>query len=356
MVRLPIWRVAAAALGVLVASGAPVRAQVKVPAGEPFVHDVRPGPGVTTARRLSDYLPSLAKTPGDSDVFVLQGAEPGATVFVAGGTHANEIAGIMAATVLVEHVRVRQGRLIVLPHANNSAATWSDPQRPGPEWFAIGTASGERRFKFGARLTKPDDQGAPDPAKYHHPASKELLDGVEARNLDRAHPGRADGTLTEQMAYAIVQLLKTEAVDIALDLHEAGPESRLAWMIVANPKNIEAGAVAVLALEAAGVDMKLEPSSETFRGLSHREWGDATNAKSFLVETPSPSMVAAARTVDPVNDSKLPLARRVAVHLATVSALVDACNEDASSSRKFRLLDMPGLEEMTKAGVGVFLR
>ena len=107
-------RIAAAALLALVASGAPTAAQVKVPAGDPFAHDVRPGPGVTATKKLSDYLPSLAKTPGDSDVFVLQGSEPGATVFVAGGTHANEIAGIMAATVLVERVRVRQGRLIVV--------------------------------------------------------------------------------------------------------------------------------------------------------------------------------------------------------------------------------------------------
>lgn len=356
MFRRPTLRIAVTALGVLLEAAAPGFAQVKIPAGDPFVHDIRPGPGVTGTKKLSDYLPSLARTPGDSDVFVLQGAEPGATVFVAGGTHANEIAGIMAATVLVERARIRQGRLIVVPHANNSAVTWSDPKRPGPEWFTVRTASGERRFKFGARLTKPEHQGAPDPEKYRHPASTELLDGAEARNLDRSYPGRADGTLTERVAYAIVQLLKTEDVDIAIDLHEAGPESRLAWMIVANPKNIEAGAAAVLALEAAGVDMKLEPSSETFRGLSHREWGDATRARSFLFETPSPSMVEAGRTVDPVNDAKLPLARRVAVHLASVVAVVDASIEDAAPSKKVKIDDVPGLQEMTAAGPGAFLK
>jgi len=356
MVRTTTSLIAAAALLSLTASAAPAAEQVQVPAGVPFAHDVRPGPGVTATKRLSDYLPSLAKTPGDSDVFVLQGSEPGATVFVAGGTHANEIAGITAATVLVERVRVRRGRLIVLPHANNSAVTWTDPKRPGPDWFTIATASGERRFKFGARLTRPEHQGAPDPEKHRHPASSELLDGTESRNLDRAYPGRADGTLTERIAFAIVQLLKAEEVDVAVDLHEAGPGSRLAWMIVANPKNIEAGAVAVLALEAAGVDMKLEPSSETFRGLSHREWGDATKARSFLFETPSPSMVEAARSVDPVNDPKLPLARRVAVHLASLAAVVDACVEDAPPSKKFSIVDLPGLQEMTRAGVGAFLK
>jgi predicted deacylase len=319
-------------------------------------HDIRPGPGVSATRKLSAYLPALATTPGDTDVYVMDGKEPGATVFVAGGTHGNEIAGIMAATVLVERARVQKGRLIVVPHANNSAITWTDPKRPGPEWIVLKTPSGERRFKSGARLTKPEHQGESDPEKYHHPASAEVLEGAEARNLDRAHPGRADGNLTQRIAFGMLQLLKAEGVDLAFDFHEAGPDSRLAWMIVANPKNVEVGALAVLTLEAAGVTMKLEPSSETFRGLSHREWGDATKAQSFLFETPSPTMADKTQGVDTVNDPKLPLARRVAVHLASFAAVVDAYNEGAAPARRAAILDVPGLDEMTKAGVGAFLK
>ena len=108
-----------------------------------------------------------------------------------------------------------------------------------------------------------------------------------------------------RIAFGIMQVLKVEQAAVAFDFHEAGPESRLAWMVVGNPKNLEIADAAVLDLEAQGLAMKLEPSSETFRGLSHREWGDATKARSFLFETPSPSMVEAARTVDPVNDPKL---------------------------------------------------
>jgi len=37
----------------------------------------------------------------------------------------------MAAIVLVERARVQQGRLIVVPHANNSAITDADPEAPG---------------------------------------------------------------------------------------------------------------------------------------------------------------------------------------------------------------------------------
>ncbi len=103
---------------------------------------------------------------------------------------------------------------------------WPEPKRPGPEWIVIKTPSGERRFKFGARLTKPEHQGAPDPEKYHHPASTEMLDGAEARNLDRAHPGKADGTLTERISYAIVQLLKFDpgsGACTARESEEGGP-------------------------------------------------------------------------------------------------------------------------------------
>ena len=343
----------AAVFGILTADA---WAQVQVPAGRPFEHDVRPGPGVTARKKLSAYLPSLANTPGDTEVYVLEGQEPGATVFVAGGTHANEIAGIIAAVVLVERARVQKGRLIVIPHANNSAVTWADPKRPGPDYIRLQTASGERRFKYGARLTRPEHQGEKDPSKYHHPESSEQLDGTEARNLDRAHPGRADGNLTQRIASAMLQLLKTEGADLAVDFHEAGPGSRLAWMIVANPKNVEVGAMAVLTLEAAGVSMKLEPSSETFRGLSHREWGDATKAQSFLFETPSPTMADNTKGVDTVNDRDLPLARRVAVQLASFAAVVDGYNEVAATSKKAAILDVPSLEDVTKAGVGAFLR
>jgi predicted deacylase len=355
MIRPAIGRLAVPAI-LVAAVLAPAGAQVTVPAGAPFEHDIRRGPGVSAVKRLSAYLPGLANTPGDTDVYVLDGSEPGGTVFVAGGTHANEIAGVMAATVLVERARVRTGRLIVVPHANNSAVTWADPKRPGPEWITLATPSGDRRFRYGSRLTKPSDQGAPDPPKYRHPASTEELDGAEARNLDRAHPGRADGNLTERIAWALTQVIRTEGVDLAVDFHEAGPESRLAWMIVANPKNIETAAVAVLALEAAGVEMKLEPSSETFRGLSHREWGDATKAQAFLFETPSPTMVDVTKGVDTVNDAKLPLARRVAVQLASFRAVLDAYDDGAAPPRVVKVLDVPSLEAMTRSGVGAFLK
>ena len=333
-----------------------VAAQVAAPHPSPTTHDIRPGPAVTATRLLSEWAPSLAGTPGDTKVYILDGREPGATVFVAGGTHGNELAGIVAAVVLVEHARVEKGRLIVVPHANNSAIADVDPERPGPEFVVVRTPGGERRFRYGSRRTKAADQGAPDPGKYVHPKSKEEADGTEARNLNRLYPGVADGTLTERIAFGIMRLIQRENVAVAFDLHEAAPESRLAWMMVANPKNIDTAAAAVLDLEGRGLSMKLENSSTTFRGLSHREWGDESPAQAFLFETPSPSMVKDAKAIDFVNDPRLPLSRRVGGHLASFVAVLAAYNASAPPGAGFSIVDVPGLAETEKAGVGAFLR
>jgi predicted deacylase len=334
----------------LLAGGTPVRVTA------PVSHDIRPGPGVTAERMLSAYLPALVSTPGDTQVYVLEGAQPGGTAVVVGGTHGNEIAGIMAATVLVERVRVAAGRLIVIPHANNSAVACADPQRPGPEWITIETASGARRFKYGARRTCLADQGAPDPPKYKHPASSEELDGNEVRNLDRAYPGDPAGPLTQRIAAAIMRVLKDERADLAFDLHEAGPESRLAWMIVANPKNIDMGALAVLALEEQGLSMKLEPSSETFRGLSHREWGDGTGARAFLVETPNPGQVDQPAAADVVAHPGFPLTKRVGAQLATLGAVIAVFNGEAGQGARIELRDLPSLADLTRDGLGKYLK
>jgi hypothetical protein len=42
------------------------------------------GPGVTSSRLLSAWLPDIAGTPGDTPVFELAGESPGSTVVVLG--------------------------------------------------------------------------------------------------------------------------------------------------------------------------------------------------------------------------------------------------------------------------------
>jgi len=329
-------------------------AKVRIPSTPPAVHDVRPGPGVKT-RMLSDYIPALARTPGDTAVYVLEGQEPGGTVFVAGGTHANEIAGSMAAIVLVEQAKVRRGRLVVIPYANNSASTYPDPRRPGgPKAYDITTSSGTRTFAIGARLTRPEHQGEPDPPGEQAPSPEYAADNL-SRNLDRQYPGKPDGNLTQRVAYAIVSLLRKERVDLAFDLHEAPPGSRLAMMVVANPKNSGLAAEALLALEAKGLKMKLEESSADFKGLSHREWGDATPAKAFLFETANPAFLKE-KPGDPVSDPEWPLAKRAGIHIETLLMIIDAYNSGVPVTKQVELLDLPSLEELEKFGLGHFLR
>jgi len=69
-------------LGAIALLASPSLAQVTVPAGAAREHDIRPGPGVTATKMLSDWAPALKSTPGDTPVYVLEGKEPGATVFV----------------------------------------------------------------------------------------------------------------------------------------------------------------------------------------------------------------------------------------------------------------------------------
>jgi predicted deacylase len=346
-------RAAVPGIAVLV-GGVAVLAQVSIPRVAPAIHDIRPGGGWAT-RALSDYDASLAGTAGDTPVFVFEGLRPGGTVFVAGGTHGNEPAGYMATTLLVERARVETGRLIVVPRANNSAASWVDPKWTGLPSFSFTTPSGVRTFKFGARLTKPEHQGEPDPPRKDAAGAAVPGPDVEARNLDRAYPGNPTGNLTQRVAAAIVSLIKREQVDLAFDLHEAGVDSRLAMMIVANPKNIDLGAAAVLSLEGKGLDMKLEASSSTFRGLSHREWGDATQAKAFLFETPNPA--SDAKTAgDLVNHPTWPLSKRVGIHLTTMAAVIDAYNADAPPSRQVTLAGVPDVASLTRSGLNAFLR
>lgn len=60
------------------------QAPFSLPRGEEVTHDIRPGPGVTARVSLSDYEPTLAGTPGQTPIFVLDSGKPGATVLVVG--------------------------------------------------------------------------------------------------------------------------------------------------------------------------------------------------------------------------------------------------------------------------------
>ncbi|WP_232503708.1 M14 family metallopeptidase [Thermotoga profunda] len=294
----------------------------------PLFHDVRPGYGVTQIKWLSDYHPSLRGTWGDTRIYILEGEEPGANVLLLSGTHTNEIAGIFTSLVFIEKSLVKKGRLFVVPWANNSAATWGSVSYDKPEetmtspaYINFVTLSGPRNVVVGSRRTNPFHQET-DPATYTHLSGLEFP-GYEARNLDRVHPGRADGTLTEQISFALFELVRKEKIDMVVDLHEAGTSSRLANMLICNPKNLDMGAMVVLDLEFEGFQIKLEQSSEEFRGLSHREFGDHTDALAFLIETPNPSQDTNAKSAYTLDHPEFPLWKRVYTHFRTFLMLCE---------------------------------
>ena len=324
----------------------------------PTSHDIRPGYGVTELRWLSDYLPALAGTPGDSPVYVMEGEKEGGSLLLLGGTHPNEIAGVMAAILCVERGEVTIGRMFVVPHANNSAARHNNgTYNPNsPQGIDLITASGEtRHFLYGDRYTQIEDQG-PDPEVFVHEPSGLEFDGKEARNLNRNHPGKANGTLTQQISYALFQLVDQESVNVVIDMHESSITSRLANMIVAHPGALDIGAMAVLDLEMVGINMKLEISQEEFHGLSHREFGDYTKAYAFLLETPNPGQERSIEYPDVVSDPQAPLSHRVRTQLRTVMAILESYTLMATPDQAIGIEFPFQVDELEGANLGEFLR
>jgi hypothetical protein len=337
---------------------------------------IAPGPGVTAQWRLSRFHPALARTAGDTDVFVFDGARPGGTVLVLGGTHGDEPAGYLAAVVLVERARISAGRLIVIPRANASGFTHNVAQEGHPQRFTIGTPRGPRSFTYGARATNPVDQW-PDPQVYRLARSGQTLAGTETRNLNRAYPGRADGSLTQQIAYAITQLITREHVSLALDLHEASPEYPVVNTIVAHQRAMELAAMANMRMQGLGIEIGIEASPEALGGLSHREWGDGTRAFAALMETTDPAQgrlrgrtdsalvvsgrdrfyEAAARRHRlsvPFGAEGWPISIRVARHVAGVMEFIGALGE-LDPALALDVTGVPDYQSIVSRGLGAFL-
>jgi len=239
-------------------------------------------------RMLSDWFQGIGNTPADTPVFIQEGQEPGGTVLILGGTHPNEPAGYIAAVLFLERAQVQKGRLIVIPFANNTAFTHNSPQEGYPQYIRFLLPDGlVRTFRYGSRDTNPVYQW-PDPDIYVHEPSGQRLAGSEMRNLNRAYPGQPNGVITQRIAFAILELIRKEDIDLAFDLHEASPEYPVVNAIVAHEKGLELGAMAAMDLEGRGIPFRLEPSPRNLRGLSHREWGDHTDVMAILMETGNP--------------------------------------------------------------------
>ncbi len=330
--------------------------------------DIRPGKGVTHQKMLSDYYPPFKNTNFDTPIFFLQGEKPGITGLAIGGTHPNELAGQVAALVMVEKGEVRVGRLIVIPYANRSALSVKDTQYGVAPLHEILTKTGIRYLPYGDRRTDIKDQQQDDPRVYTNPGGYTLKNGKEARNLNRAYPGKVDGTPTEQLAYAIIKMIEAESIEFCVDFHEARtldehktdktdngyPSRRLAYTLVSNPKATELAAISLLDMEEdTGVTMKLEESNTRYRGLSHLEIGNATNCLSFLTESPNPGQDKWREDADVINDMKYPLVHRVGIHLRVFINLANVISEEFG--KPFTVKGIPEYEALLKGDIGMFL-
>jgi predicted deacylase len=339
---------------------------------EPIV----PGAGVTERHMLSERQPNIKGTAGDTPYYVFDSGKPGPTLMVLGGTHPPEIAGMMAAVVLIENVKVTQGKLVVVPQANRSGFTYTDPMGAFLHSYEITRPDGSKRwFRVGMRLSNPVDQW-PDPITFVHMPTGERMVGQESRNLNRNHPGLDTGTLTAEVSHGITALARE--ADIVFDLHEAQPENTLNNIIIAHERAFETASYAVEFLKAAGLPIKFDKSPTNLHGLSHREFGDFTKAQALLAETTNPAMgyfrgrlsldlVVGGRDANYVEAAKMgrlfkldfdekgwPLEKRVARHLTAISDVLMAYN-DLHQRAQLTVEGIPSYDDMVKKGLGAFL-
>jgi hypothetical protein len=383
-----------------------------------------PSSALTETCHLSDYHSALLGTLGDADIYVFDSGRVGGTLLILGGTHANESAGSLSAILMVENLGVTAGRVLVITHANAAAFTHCDSQEAMLHRYAVETPTGPRWFRVGSRYTNPVAQW-PDPTIFINPRGSfweshlekfpedaqgnpgpggDTLAGIDGRNLNRCYPGTPNGTLTEQVAFAMTTLILSEEVDLAIDLHEAAPEYPTVNVIVAHQRAEMVALGAELLLDEDGIRIATDTSVLTLRGLSHREWGDATQAMACLMETACPSMGRLKGRTDPaqivagrdpcyrraqliqnrlnerlaqrrqrrgdngagtaekarrivqvdIPADGIPLAERVGRHVTGVQRLVESYNDEIGE-RFIGLTNLPTIEDLRRDGVGAYL-
>ena len=336
------------------------------------------GPGVTRVKSLGDYFEPLRGTANDCHIYVLEGKEPGAAMLVLGGSHPEEPAGRLVAWILAENAVVQKGRLIVVASTNRSATTVTRLGGAYPPDFSIDTAWGAQTFRMGDRWTNPLDQW-PDPEVYFHYPSGQQLAYVDIRNVNRAWPGRANGTLTEQTSFALMELIRREKIDIVIDLHEAELQYPVISTIVTHQRGQDMATIVSMTLtDMEGFKIGTEFSPRTLHGLSHREIGDYSPAVSLLFEAPEPFLDATRGITtreqlltgkdefvvkagqhgllfERIDEKGWPINVRVGRHTSALLQVAETWGEDHPDKRLV-LTGVPKYKDVIEKGVGYYLR
>jgi predicted deacylase len=335
------------------------------------------GPGVTSVVRLSEFSPGLEGTTADTLVFVLQGKEPGGKALLMGNTHANEPEGMLAALLFIENAVIEKGTVYIIPFFNNSGSRNTRPGDGYPLYFDVPTDWGSRRFRYGNRDASPLDQW-PDPDVYVHYPDRQLLSFIDVRNTNRTWPGRPDGPLMERVTYGAMELVRREKIDVAVDVHGAETMFPVTNCIVAPEKSVKIATLASLTVKAMeGFENHVEPSPAGFRGLSHREIGDYSDAMPFLLEAPIPfldqptgpkttkflldgkdpfllSLAKKKKLFVPYDEAGWPLEKRVGQHTSVILEIFRQFSKK-TAARPIVLHGVPRYAEVVKNGVGRYL-
>jgi len=370
----PIRKIVICGLGVLLAVFAGISFYNSRHLREPLVLS----PSVTRVKKLGDYFTGVKGTTNDANVYILEGVKPGGTILLMGGSHPEEPAGRLAAWIFAENAVLDQGRLIVIPTTNPSGSTATRLGGAYPPDFTIPTAWGGQKFRMGDRWSNPLDQW-PDPEVYIHYPSRQELAYVDSRNLNRCWPGRPNGTLTERTCYAMVELIRKEKVDIAVDLHEAELQYPVISVIVAHQKGAELAAMAsMMTTSNEGFNIGIEYSPKALHGLSHREIGDATDAVSLLLEAPEPFLDATRGRTDrellltgkdefvvragkrgllfeKIDEKGWPIDIRVGRHTSTLLQIIEFWSGD-KPDRAVAVSGVPRYADVVARGTGAFLK
>lgn len=337
-----------------------------IPAQAAFKMDLRSGDGVTASKVLSDYNPNLKDSDYDTAVYVLKGNETGGKALILSGTHAREIGGVLTAAVLLENVTVEQGTLFVIPCLNAAGMSVPDSLGQVPHQVSIKTQSGMRSFAYGDRYI-PLRAGESDPPEFRHPKGYVHKDGREWRNINRNYPGIADGTPAQRVAFAVMELIRTEGIETCLDMHEATapeevfdprtgkkyPGGTLSYSLVTHPKYGEIAAEMLFDLEDYGALFKLELSDPSFRGISHFEIAENTECIPFLSETPNPAQHAHSTKKDPLHDPKHPIEERVGYMMDLLRVWFDKSTE---LNMPLRVSGLPTRQQIQADGLGHWLK
>ncbi|MEA3285038.1 MAG: succinylglutamate desuccinylase [Synergistota bacterium] len=335
------------------------------------------GPGVTEVKKLGDFSPVVADTVNDCNVYILDSGVPGGTAFLIGGTHPEEPASNMAAQVFVENAVVEQGRLIVVTRANTSASQITRNGEAYPRFYSVKTPWGTKTWRMGDRCSNALDSW-PDPEVYVHYPSGQNLAYMDIRNLNRTWPGRPDGLITERTNFAMMELIRNENVDLAMDYHEAELEYPVENTIVTHEKGQAVAAMTSMMLTSGvfPVPIGMEFSPAALHGLSHREIGDHSQAMSLLAEVAEPMLDRIRGITDeellmtgkdrfvmkagehrllyaPIDENGWHIDVRVGRHVTTFMTMLQVFNQTATDGAVV-ISGIPSYQEIVDKGVGVF--